>query len=248
MSIIDSDIVLYASQNMPQSDSSTTGGEINSGVRVVFTDIAGYGKISAFSNNSNDTGNLNITGRDAVGIIKTDTIKLSGTTAVVGTQIFDTILVCSTDYFASGEISIQESSSNSGVGKIFPHESGFLKPFYDATANIAGGANKELYEKIFIKNNNLVNMFSGVSVTEVNSGLYNVVNFGLEKSQKYNESTSNRTVAPTGITNYGAGPSGLSEPIVSNSYQGIWLKLTLNAGTERIKSSFYEISVNGQSL
>ena len=39
MSVVASDIVVYASQNMPQDDLSTAGGAINSGIRLVFTDI-----------------------------------------------------------------------------------------------------------------------------------------------------------------------------------------------------------------
>ena len=69
MSVTDLDIVLYASQNMPQNDSSTSGGDINSGIRVIFTDIAGTGRIKAVSTSIYDSGSLNITGRDNVGLI-----------------------------------------------------------------------------------------------------------------------------------------------------------------------------------
>ena len=247
MSVTDLDIVLYASQNMPQSDSSTSGGDINSGVRVIFTDIAGTGRIKAVSTSIYDSGSLNIIGRDNVGLIINEAITLSGITPVAGSKNFDTILTCSTNALSSGDVTITEAFSGSGIGVIYSNESGFIKPFYDATANSNIGSNKTLYEKIFLKNNNYVDIFSGVGIVQINSGLYSLINFGLEKSQKYNESVSNRTVAPTGVTVYGSGTSGLEEPMMSNSYQGIWLKLNLNAGTELVKSSFYQISVTGQS-
>ena len=88
MSVVASDIVVYASQNMPQDDLSTAGGAINSGSSLVFTDIETNSVISAFSDDNSDSGTLTITGRDAAGIIVSENIALSGTTTVSGSQVF----------------------------------------------------------------------------------------------------------------------------------------------------------------
>ena len=47
MSILAQDIVFYASENMPTDDTLPAGGAINSGVRVVFTNIVNTGIIKA---------------------------------------------------------------------------------------------------------------------------------------------------------------------------------------------------------
>lgn len=242
MSIVPSDIVIYSSQNMPQDDSSVAGGVINSGIRVVFEDITNTGVINAVSDNALDTGNITVVGRDTVGIITSDTFQLNGISSVAGTQNFERIISCSVDQIASGNISV---SGNISLGSIYQNESGFTRPFYDATANPNGGANKTLYEKVFIKNNNTTNALLNATVQEISSGLYSKIEFGLEKSQNYNESVANRLTAPTGVTSYGSGISGVSNTNISPlDAQGVWLKFQLDAG-DPAQDSFYQLQIAG---
>lgn len=247
MSIFAEDIVFYASENMPTDDTLPAGGAINSGVRVVFTDIANTGIIKAFSNNALDNQNLTIVGRNINGSIVSETLSLNGTTIVSGSQVFERILLSSIDSFASGIITIKEAYTNINIGYIYQNESGFRRPFYNNIAEACGGSDKILYEKIFLKNNNLNNNFLGVSITEINSGLYNNITFGLEKSQKYNESIFDRTTAPTGVTSYGNGPSGIPNfNLNSKSYQGIWLKMDLDSCTPA-QDDYYYLKVEGST-
>jgi len=211
MSVVASDIVVYASQNMPQDDLSTAGGAINSGIRLVFTDIETNSVISAYSDDNSDSGTLTITGRDAAGIIVSENIALSGTTTVSGSQVFERILSSRSDTVAIGNISVSGATE---VGTIFPTESGFQRVFYDATANSTGGSDK----------------------------------FGLEKSLNYNESVGNRLNAPTGVTSYGDGASGVAgNNLTPLDAQGIWLKMELAAGTSST-NSFYRIQVEGTTI
>jgi len=199
MSITANDLVFYASANMPQDDSSPAGGDINTGLRVVFEDIPVTGIVRAVSNSAADSGNLTVVGRNNVGVIVSDTFGLSGTTPVSGTQVFERVLVATVDALATGNITLSEPvSSSSGIGTIYANESGFLRPFYDATAEPFGGSNKVLYEKVFLKNNNSVNTLLNANITEISSGLFSIIDFGLEKSQQYVEFVGNRTTAPTG--------------------------------------------------
>lgn len=247
MSIVASELVFYASNNMPQDDASPAGGDINSGLRVVFDDIPITGVVRAVSDNVADSGNLTIVGRDNAGVITSETFALSGTTPVSGSQVFERVLISSVDYFSTGTITLTEPVSTTGIGIIYPNESGFLRPFYDATAEPFGGSNKVLYEKIFLKNNNSVNALLNANITEISSGLYTLIAFGVEKSQQYTESVANRLTVPTGVTAYGAGPSGVAGTNLSPlSYQGVWLQLTLNAGTAAA-NSFYQLRVQGST-
>jgi len=242
MSIVPSDIVIYSSQNMPLDDSSVAGGSINSGIRVVFEDVTNTGVITAFSSSALDTGNITVVGRDVVGIITNDTFQLNGTSPVAGTQNFERIISCSVDNISSGNISI---SGNIFLGSIYQNESGFTRPFYNATANPNGGADKVLYEKVFIKNNNTTNALLDATVQEISSGLYSKIQFGLEKGQNYNESVANRLTAPTGVTSYGSGISGVSNTNISPlDAQGVWLKFDLNAG-DSAQDSFYQLQIAG---
>lgn len=247
MSIVASEIVFYSSNAMPQDDSSPAGGDINSGIRVVFDDIDTTGSIRAVSDSAADVGNLTIVGRDNAGVIVSESFALSGTTAVSGSQVFERILTASTDYVATGTVSLSDASTLTGIGSIFPNESGFLRPFYNAIAEPFGGSNKVLYEKIFLKNNNTTNALLTANIEEISSGLFAITEFGLEKSQQYTESIANRLTVPTGVTNYGDGPSGVAGTNISPlSYQGVWLRLTLNAGTAAA-NSFYQLRVQGNT-
>ena len=91
MSITEQDIVIYASQNMPTDDASLAGGDIDSSVRMVFTDITSTGTIAAQSSNATDSGTLTVTGRNQYGSIFSESFPISGTTAVSGSEVFERI-------------------------------------------------------------------------------------------------------------------------------------------------------------
>ncbi len=245
MSVVASDIVIYASQNMPEDDTSTTGGAINSGVRVVFDDLTANDTLEALSADNADSGTLTITGRRADGAIVTDSFALSGTTLVSGSQTFERILVVDCDAVATGDITVRDASGDVTVGTIYENESGFRRPFYDATAEAAGGSAKTLYEKVFVKNNNTVNALLNASITEVSSGIYTLVTFGLERTLDSENSVANREAAPTGVPAYSNGPSGIPgtnlDPL---STDGMWLKFELAAGAAA-QNSYYQFQVDG---
>lgn len=245
MSVVASDIVVYAAQNMPSNDLTTAGGDINSGIRVVFTDIESNSIIYAYSSDNSDSGTLTVTGRDAAGIIVSENIGLSGTTTVSGSQVFERVLASTLDTQAIGTIGV---SGATFVGSVYPTESGFQRAFYDATANSTGGSDKTLYEKVFVKNNNDTLALQAATITEVSTGLYSIISFGLEKSLNYTESVANRTIAPTGVTTYGSGASGVATSnLTPLDAQGVWLKMELVAGTSST-NSFYRLQVEGTTI
>ena len=247
MSVTSSDIVIYCSENRPTSDILTAGGAIDSGIRATFTDIISLDTVEVSGSNVNDTGNITITGRNDAGLIVTESIPVSGTVMTSGSQNFERILSAITDFVPSGNVLIRDSSTDATIGYIYANESGFHRIFYDATANEDGGATKILYEKVFVKNNNTTTALNNVTIAEVSTGVYNLIEFGLEDTKQNNQFVSNRTNAPTGIGGgYGNAASGLPEDGFLNplDYQGIWLQLTLSGGAVA-QNSFYRLQVNG---
>ena len=243
MSIVSSNLVIYTASNKPTNDSSTAGGAINSSIRATFDDPSSAATVKFVSASALDVQNVAVTGRNAAGTITSETLALSGTTTVTSSNTYERILTC---VLASGAAGVITASGN-GVNKITDipaGESGFCRPFYDATASAS--VSKTLYDKIFVKNNNGSSTLSSAKVIEVSSGLYSNINFGLENTKQSNQTTTDRTTAPTGIGGgFGVGPSGMVDSeLTAGDYQGLWLKLSLSAG-ESATNSFYQVQISG---
>ena len=52
MSVVNSNLVIYVSANMPESNSGLTGGAIDSGVRATYEDITSPSQIVSYSSNN----------------------------------------------------------------------------------------------------------------------------------------------------------------------------------------------------
>lgn len=248
MPVTSSDIVLYASQNMPEDDTSVAGGAINSGIRVTFTDIAATDRIEALSSNNADSGVLTVVGRNSAGSLISENITLSGTTLVSGNLSFERVLKVDYDTVASGDITLRDLSTDTTIGKVYANESGFRRVFYNATAEPAGGNNKTLYEKVFVKNNNASSALLSAQIQESGVGLYQKIDFALSTAQNDSESVSNRKTAPTNVGSYTNGPTGvIGTDLAPLSGQGVWLRLQLNAG-DAAQNSFYTLVVDGSTV
>ena len=72
MSVTPNNIVVYGSANMPEADGAMVGGAVDFTKRVAFYDISPNGQLSAVSSSSSDIATkLQVTGRDATGVIQT---------------------------------------------------------------------------------------------------------------------------------------------------------------------------------
>jgi len=243
MSVSGADLVVYMALNKPTDDSSTAGGDINSYIRATFNDPTSAATVKIVSTSASDSQNVAITGRNSAGAITSETLGLSGTTTVTSANTYERILTCVLSSGAAGVVTV----SGNGVNKIADipaTESGFCRPFYDATAS--SSASKTLYDKVFVKNNNSATTLNNATLVEVSSGLYSKINFGLENIKQGSQTISNRLSVPTGISGgYGAGPSGMvGDELAASDYQGVWLQLSLGAG-EAAANSFYQVQVSG---
>ena len=243
MAVSGADLVVYMAMNKPTNDVSTAGGDINSSIRATFDDPSSAATIKFFSTSSSDTQNVAVTGRVSAGTITTETIALSGTTTVTSSNTYERVLTCVLSSGAAGVVTASGNSVNK-LTDIPATESGFCRPFYDATASTS--ASKTLYDKVFVKNNNSTSTLSNATLIEVSSGLYSSIQFGLENDKTSAQPISNRTSVPTGIGGgFGAGPSGMvSDELTAGDYQGVWLQLSLSAG-EAATNSYYEVQVSG---
>jgi len=244
MSVVNTDLVIYTASGMPEDNTSIVGGDINTGIRASFDDPSSPSQIIVYSSSASDTSqNLTLTGRTYGGIDINESLSLNGTTPVTSSYTYGRILKTYLSSVAVGVITVSGSSVNN-IADIPVGESGFRRPFYDATASV--GTAKTYYEKVFVKNNNTFSHLTDAYVVEVNSGLSDKIDFGLEDSKKSDQTVTNRETAPTDIGGgFGQGPSGIvGTMLLAEDYQGIWCKLSLEAG-ETATNSFYEIQISG---
>jgi hypothetical protein len=125
------------------------------------------------------------------------------------------------------------------------------RPFYNAAADVAGGSNRNYYEKIFAVNNNTTTTLTAASIIkQVDPTGATAMNIALCSALNDTSTVANRQTAPaSGITAFssGAAPQTIAVPTgtlpsgaAANSAgaQGIWLNLTLNAGVAANKTTF----------
>ena len=79
MSVLPSDIVVYGSVDMPETDGATIGGVVDFTRRVAFYDITPAGSVDVISSSLSDTATtIAYSGRDATGVIQSQTLTLNG--------------------------------------------------------------------------------------------------------------------------------------------------------------------------
>lgn len=84
MSVFPSDIVTYGSANMPEADSATVGGAIDTTKAVAWYDLSANDTVDAVSSSASDTATkIQVMGRDATGVVVTSTAAtLNGQTVI----------------------------------------------------------------------------------------------------------------------------------------------------------------------
>ena len=93
MSVLPSDIVVYGSADMPETDGATIGGAVDFTRRVAFYDITPAGSVDVISSSSSDTATrIAYAGRDSTGVIQSQTLILNGQSWVTGSQSLERLL------------------------------------------------------------------------------------------------------------------------------------------------------------
>lgn len=255
MSIVSSEIIIYGSANMQDTDSGTQGGAIDTTTRVVFTDISAADTVEVLSDNAGDTTQtVTVTGRLATGVITTDVLSLNGTTVVNGVVTFERILKVVISASHAGTVTLRKASDNVTIVAI---ETGVLtirRPFYNAVANATGGASKDYYEKCFIKNTHGTLSLLNAAVVESSDATESVgadVTFDLESAVGGSNTSTNRLTAPSGGGMLGsftdASKNVPGTNLAAGASIGCWLKLTLPAGTATQGNAIFVLNTSGSS-
>lgn len=253
MPIAASDIVVYGSATMADDDSTLNiGGAIDTSVRLVFSDIVATDTVEILSDNAGDTTQtVTIYGRDSGGTLVSDALSLNGTTVVTSTQSFERITKVTVSAAHTGTITVRDTATDTTIAAI---ESGVLtirRPFYAAAAEASGGAARDYYEKVFIKNNHGTLALTSSTIAE-QTDPSGKVTFALEASlngSDTNGAGNNRqTVGSLSGYTFDSTTKNVanSQSLTAGAAQGVWLKLSLAAG-DAANNTSYTLRVAGES-
>ena len=245
MSVIASELIVYGATGIAEDNTTAQGGGIDTGVRYVFDD-------STLANTLNDTVDVvsdsaadttqtvTVTGRSSTGVITSEAFTLAGVNSQAGAVTFERILKVVCDAAHAGVVNVTDNGTTTTMVDM---ESGVLqvrRPFYDVSADAAGGSSRDFYEKLFMKNTNAVNALLSAIIKE-NADPTGIISFTLEDAQDDDEIVASRLdTAPTGISE-AFSDDDKNVPgtdIAPGSACGIWLKMSLTAGAAAGKSTW----------
>lgn len=164
MSVAASDLQVYGAATMPEDDTTATiGGAVDLTTKIVFTDLAANDTIDIISDDAGDTDQIyRIYGFSAAGARITEDLTLNGLTIVTGSTTFERVnkvvkqsgsalagTVTVTEHSGGTTMVTLESAADAGAGSEIDE---VRKPFYNAASD--PDAAKDLYEKVFFRNNN----------------------------------------------------------------------------------------------
>lgn len=232
MAVADSDLVFYLAANMPEDDTSTSGGAIDTAARLLDQQLGSSDTVDVVSDGA-DTRDVVITGRDASGSIVSETLTLNGTTPVTGSQTFERILkivLSATD--ASRTVTVSDGDSGDGTLHTFnPNETDARILFYDASSS---SSQEVRYEKVFAKNENGSSALTNAEVQNT-SDPESLFDIALAATKDDSVSVADRTTEPGAADLVGewtaentfigvpTGDLGAGEAI------GVWFRMTLAA-------------------
>lgn len=128
--------------------------------------------------------------------------------------------------------------------------SGARRMFYAAESNAAGGADKGVVEKLFVKNTHSTLTLTNAKIQLTADGSTNdILKIALESGLQLNQSATNRLTPPSQVTDtYSTSlktvPGGGNLP--ANSYIGVWVSGALDDGLSPEKFNF-TITTTGSS-
>lgn len=245
------EIQFYGANMHPNADQvGGVGGAINSGIRITFNDISSNGVVEAISTSASDIYNVVVSGRDSAGILQGETLTLNGVTPVTGAQAFSRINLVTTTGTPVGIIRVRKSSDDVTIAEISGSIRTVRRLFINATANAAGGAARQFYEKIFIRNDNLTTALLNASLVE-SSDPPGVVEFAFESGYNgSNSGTGRLDTVPSSMASGSFDSTTKSFPGATNlgpsSGVGVWVRMTI-AGGASATGFAWSCQVNGAS-
>lgn len=236
MSIVASDLVLYASAAVPADDTTDAGGAIDTLRRLDFTQIAATDKIEVKSSSAGDTTQtVTLRGRKADGTIVSEVLTLTGVTAVATTNNYERLLTAELSATCAGTVTVQRQTGPSTLRVIPIGERGFLAPFRELASDPS--VQKDWYAKGFWKNTHGSLALTSAVVKE-NADPSGDVSFALAAALDDTATTADRTTSPGLTFNSTDKNVPNSQNLSFGSAIGIWFNLTLAAGAAALKTTY----------
>jgi hypothetical protein len=238
MSITANELIVYGSANMADGDTTTNiGGAIDATIRVVFTDISATDTVEILSSNAGDTTQtVTVYGRNAAGELINEAETLAGTAVQTTTATFERILKIVMSATATGTVTVRKQSDDVTIATLEPGVTEIRRPFYNAAADAAGGSARDYYEKVFFKNTNGSLTLTSAVISE-QADPSGFITFDLESTLNGTDTngTGNTRQTVGALTGYTFDNNNKNvangQNLTSGSQQGVWLKLSLSAGT-----------------
>ncbi len=167
---------------------------------------------------------------DYVGATKVATVERDWATAPDATSVFR---VSQGMHFAKAPVEITE----------------VRRLFYNAAADAPGGAARDYYEKVFVKNTHATLSLTGATIAE-QADPSGKITFALATALDDTGTAADRRTAPaSGVTAFDNAVKNVAnaQNHSPGAAQGVWLKLTLAAGDAPLKTT-YTLRENGQSI
>ena len=255
MSVGASNLVLYGSATMPDSDAPLTiGGAINTKIKVEMTEIAPSGRIEMISVAGQSGYNLDVAFRRTNGVAATELKNINGATIVTFAATMERILkIVASTSIHTGLITLRKLSSGTTLGTLPNGVSQIRRPFYNAVAPDSG--TRSYYEKVFFKNTHGTLALTAASIIEQTdpSGKITFALDGAAAACPLNMTINNgafsRLVPPSArISAFSNATKAVrrSGTFTQGSYQGIWLRLLLT-NTDAATKTSYTIKCKGNS-
>lgn len=250
MSIQSTDLVQYCSVNMPDADTGTNGGAIDTLRRPDFTQIAANDDIEAVSSNVGDTMNLTIEGRDGAGNVVSETKALTGTTPIVFNTIgvIERVIKAELASAPAGSITVRRSPAGLTLRVIPAGERGFMAFFRKTSSD--PGLTKNYYAKIFVKNTHgslalqnttfKQNADPDARITHLPA---NTANDSATTTDRVTAPAAGNTLDPDTFDD----TDKLVGSLAAGSAWGIWFRLQLPAADPAHRST-YTLETTGQSV
>jgi hypothetical protein len=252
VSIVASELIVYASANIPDVDTGTNGGAIDAKRRLVFTQIAANDDIEVISTSASDTQNCTITARGADGVITTQTAALTGTTAKIfntlgAAGVVERVLKVDLASDAVGTITVRRSVAGATIGTIPATERGFLAAFINAASDASGGSSRDFYRKVFVKNTNATLALLGATIGQSADPDARITHALETTVNGTGTATDRRTVPASGVGTFDDTTKSVpGTDLAAGAAVGVWLKLTLPAGDPPHRST-YDLAIAGST-
>lgn len=250
MPVAAADLVQFASANMPDSDSGTSGGAIDTLRRVDFTQLAADDDIEVISTSASDTQNCTIEARKADGTIVSETLALTGTTARIfsGNAVVERILKVELASAAVGTITVRRSVAGATVRAIPVGERGFMALFRKVASDPA--TQKDYYSKVFIKNTHATLALTSATIKQNADPDARITHLPAAANDD-TASVANRVTAPGAADTLDPDTFDDTDKSIGSLgagiARGVWLQLRLPAGDAPHRTT-YTLEITGQSV